>query len=570
MVSLYLFSVNQDKAFQLLQSGQNVFLTGSAGTGKTFVLNRFIRYLRDRNIRVAVTASTGIAATHLNGQTIHSWAGLGIKDSFNYDDFERMAKKKYLKEHFEKTHVLIIDEVSMLHRSQLNMVNDVLKHFRKSMDPFGGIQVVLCGDFFQLPPVTRVQEPSSNRYSFMSDAWVEGQFNVAYLTQAFRQDENDPLTDILDGIRSGEVTHDHRELLNEAQYAKPEDEPVRIYTHNAHVDEINNERLDQLGGYPETYSSETKGNERMIESLRKSVLAPDTLHLKEKARVMFVKNNNELGVVNGTTGTIESFDEESELPWVRTDAGKLIAVQHETWSVEDEGGKTLASVKQLPLRLAWAITVHKSQGMTVDTAEVDLTNTFETGQGYVALSRVKSYDGLRLLGYNETAFAMDPLVKKADARFQELSAKAESQKEADLITMKNTFLVFHGGYSDKEWEAMQERKAKGLSEKISSKEITLEMINAGRTLKEVAEERNLKEGTLLQHLLWGKETKQEIHFDHIKPKQPLIDDVLKAVVVLRQKKGSDQSKYPSLTEVKSSLNHRYSFDEIKTAMLFID
>jgi len=138
----------QDKALTILKSGQNVFLTGSAGTGKTYVLNQYIKWLKDHKVAVAVTASTGIAATHMNGSTIHSWSGIGIKNSLSKSDLRNLKTKKYLTKHAENTHVLIIDEISMLHKNQLDMINQVLKYIRNSMAPFGGMQVVLAGDFF--------------------------------------------------------------------------------------------------------------------------------------------------------------------------------------------------------------------------------------------------------------------------------------------------------------------------------------------------------------------------------------------------------------------------------------
>ena len=160
----------QEKALAILKSGKNVFLTGSAGTGKTYVLNQYIEYLKERKITVAITASTGIAATHMNGMTIHSWAGIGVKEHLTNANLVSMRSKKYLKDHLEKVKVLILDEISMLHKNQLNLVDTVLKYFKNNDEPFGGIQVVLCGDFFQLPPIGNQGELSRDKFSFMSEA----------------------------------------------------------------------------------------------------------------------------------------------------------------------------------------------------------------------------------------------------------------------------------------------------------------------------------------------------------------------------------------------------------------
>lgn len=143
--------MKQETALNILKAGENVFLTGSAGAGKTYTLNQYIMYLKARKVPVAITASTGIAATHMNGMTIHTWAGIGIKDSLSDDELKRMKERKYLKEHLENAQVLIIDEISMLHAKQLNLVNQVLKYFKESDEAFGGIQVIVAGDFF---PVT--------------------------------------------------------------------------------------------------------------------------------------------------------------------------------------------------------------------------------------------------------------------------------------------------------------------------------------------------------------------------------------------------------------------------------
>ena len=145
--------MQQEKALAILKSGKNAFLTGSAGTGKTYVLNQYIAYLKDRKVTVAVTASTGIAATHMNGMTIHSWAGIGVKEFITQGNLVSMKSKKYLTKNFDKVKVLIIDEISMLHKNQLNAIDVVLRYFKDSQLAFGGVQIVLCGDFFQLPPI---------------------------------------------------------------------------------------------------------------------------------------------------------------------------------------------------------------------------------------------------------------------------------------------------------------------------------------------------------------------------------------------------------------------------------
>ncbi len=416
----------QKTALKVLKSGQNVFLTGSAGAGKTYLLNQYIQYLRERGVPLAITASTGIAATHLGGQTIHSWSGLGIKDDIIDSDLEKIARKKPVRDRITKTQVLIIDEISMLSAQNLYCVDKILKFFKVNSAPFGGIQVIFSGDFFQLPPVSKSRIPSHLKFGFMSPVWVEADLKVCYITESFRQSDGS-LLKFLNEMRSGEVSDSGQDLLREkleaAQHTRDEN-AIKLYTHNLDVDEVNEAALERIDAKLQYYKADTVGSGTVIEALKKSVMAPQHLRLKIGAHVMFVKNNPECGYMNGTLGQVTDFTVE-DLPVVETLDGNTLVVKAMDWNVMDEKGKPIATYTQIPLRLAWAITVHKSQGMTLDSAEMDLSKTFEPGQGYVALSRVKSWEGLTLLGCNNLALQMDPLVMKADKRFQELTEEVE-------------------------------------------------------------------------------------------------------------------------------------------------
>lgn len=438
----------QKDALDFLKFGKNVFLTGAAGAGKTYVLNKFIEYLKQNKKRAAVTASTGIAATHLQGITLHSWSGIGIRDYLDDDYLEKLAENKRIKQHYEKTDVLIIDEISMLHPHQLDMVDTIAKYILQNTQPFGGIQIVLCGDFFQLPPVSSGKSISDKNFAFEAAAWINGDIHVCYLHEQYRQ-ENDPLLDILSDIRSG-TAGEHTKVPLRTRYKKePEGEvkPTKLYSRNMNVDYINETELRNLDNDEKLFEMVTRGHTSLVEGLKKSCLAPEKLRIKIGAQVMFIKNDTYGEYVNGTRGTVIDFDKNANgWPIVKTFDEKTITVYPEEWKFE-ENGQTRAIITQVPLRLAWAITIHKSQGMTLDTAEIDLGDAFEPGMGYVALSRVRKLNGLKLMNLNEMALKVHPKILEQDKifksnsiatekYFQELAS--ETKKPARIIKKKKS------------------------------------------------------------------------------------------------------------------------------------
>lgn len=432
--------MKQDKALEILKSGQNVFLTGSAGTGKTFLLNKFIEYLKQEGKTVGVTASTGVAATQLNGRTIHSWSGIRIEKDFN-QEVKRAIKSKKLQERVIHSSILIIDEISMFDAQRLDLVDRVLKTVRKSKSPFGGLQVVLCGDFFQLPPIKdknfeeiKKEAESSlfvkdiekkNNFAYHSASWESGDFKVCYLEEQYRQQKDSDFTEILNKIRENKMDSDVRNKLEMRMNKEVEfvERITKLYTHNADVDNINTYELSRLPAEEAFYQMTSEGPEYFVKYLKRNCLSPETLVIKKGAIVMFLKNNFTKGYVNGTIGVVVGFNDFNH-PIVKVRTGEEIVASPESWAVEDEG-KVLAKISQVPLRLAWAITVHKSQGMSLDAAEIDLSKCFELGMGYVALSRVRSLDGIKLMGINEVALRVNEDVVKKDKEFKELSKKLE-------------------------------------------------------------------------------------------------------------------------------------------------
>jgi ATP-dependent DNA helicase PIF1 len=431
--------MNQALALEIMLSGESVLLTGPAGAGKTYVLNQFIKLAKHEGKHVSITATTGLAATHLGGTTIHSWAGIGVSDYVPQGFAEHIAKGR--REIIEKTDVLVIDEISMLHDFRLDMVDEICRLVRKEPDiPFGGIQVIMSGDFFQLPPINR-GESRAGSFVVNAEVWQELDPVICYLEEQHRQDD-EQLIEILNAIRAGDVRRHHAEALLARTEVYPDEfeQLTELHTVNIDVDSMNEAKLKELEGDELSYEQTTTGSENYVENLQRSVLAPKVLKVKEGALVMAVKNSPERKYVNGSIGKVVGFEPHTEYPIVEFLNGKEVSMQPDTWELRD-GDKKRASITQIPLRLAWAITVHKSQGMTLDAARIDLRRAFVEGMGYVALSRVKNINNLYLSGINQMALRVSEEAQAIDVhlrdktahalkRFEKLIEKAEARAKA--------------------------------------------------------------------------------------------------------------------------------------------
>lgn len=395
--------MDQGLALEIMLDGHSVLLTGPAGSGKTYVLNEFVRRAKRQGKYVAVTATTGLAATHLGGSTIHSWSGIGIHDHIPDGFYDNMPAGR--RDTIIGTDVLIIDEISMLHDYRLDMVDQVARHVRRDDRPFGGIQVILCGDFFQLPPVTRGQQ-DEGRFVVHSATWEELDPVICYLNEQHRQDD-DAFSEILNALREDDIRRRHAELLLSRQGVELEGEATELHTTNADVDAINAIRLQQLPGEAHSYHMQTTGSQNYVETLKRACIAQEDLVLKKGAFVMCIKNSQEKKYANGTLGVVVDFEQGTDYPIVKLRDGRKMTMTPESWELRD-GEKKRAGLTQLPLRLAWAITIHKSQGMTLDAARIDLRRAFVEGMGYVALSRVRRLETLSLAGINRMALKVSP------------------------------------------------------------------------------------------------------------------------------------------------------------------
>lgn len=549
--------MTQNEALEILKMGHNVFLTGPAGSGKTHTLKAFIEYLKENNIPTAITASTGIAATHLGGVTIHSWSGLGIRDNLTSADLENLESKPYLFKRYEQVKVLIIDEISMLHHFRFDLLNTLGKVFKRSLLPFGGIQVVLCGDFFQLPPVSRPNEPEAY-FAYRSKVWGEMDLKICYLEEQHRQSD-DSFLGLLNDIRQNNVTEDTLELLKERYMKDPVSfsNPTKLSTHNVDVDSINDTHLLSIGGDARTFTMLTKGKAGIVETLIKSCLAPQNLILKIGAKVMFVKNNFEKNYVNGTLGIVESFDE-AGYPIVKITGEKLITALPESWIIEEDG-KMKAEIKQIPLRLAWAITVHKSQGMSLDAAEIDLSKSFAPGMGYVALSRVRSLGGIKLTGFNNRALMIHPEVLEIDQDLKERSKEC---------------LIYLEDLGRKEIEKRQKEfvdrnasKMETLGKDLSTSQKTKLLILEKLPLEKIAKARDLKEETIIDHIEDLLKEGENLDLEYIK-KARFTEARFKKIEEAFQKTFK-KHKDLRLSPVKILLGNSFSYAEIRLARLFV-
>jgi ATP-dependent DNA helicase PIF1 len=379
--------------------GRNCFLTGMAGTGKSTLLRRLINEMPSR---VDVTAPTGVAALNVGGMTVHRFCGmlLGPQPGQSNEDYfallERDPRRSILAgfNRVRRCRVLVIDEVSMLPGRQLDFIEFLFRRLRGRDEPFGGCQVIATGDFLQLPPV-RTSDAEPYDWAFLSPAWAAAEFKTVVLETVRRQDERS-FVEALSGFRVGRVWGDGARLLQSRVRSNPPATMPRLFTHNVQVDKWNGFQLSELPGDESVLEAEQSGPEHQRAFLTKNLLTPATLRVKPGALVMFTVNKNEPDrreplFVNGQIGLVESVEPGAVL--VRS-GGAVVRAERFTWKFDGQDSES-ASFSQYPLRLAWAMTIHKAQGLTLDSAFLDIRAAREPGQAYVAVSRVRTLAGLQ-------------------------------------------------------------------------------------------------------------------------------------------------------------------------------
>jgi ATP-dependent DNA helicase PIF1 len=446
------FSEEQQEVFDAYLEGKNIFLTGPGGCGKSFIIKEIVKHARTMNKKIEVCAMTGCASVLLNcgAKTLHSWAGIGLAKGPEEPIVTRIALNKYKKMNWTRTQILIVDEISMMSKKLFNLLDAIGKRIRRNGRPFGGIQVIFSGDFYQLPPIGDDKEPDTGMFCFESEHWDETFDYQFMLDKVFRQ-ENEDFIDILKQVREGKLFKKAHDTLSKLVNREIDEmcgiKPVVLLPTKASVDRINSSAMNTLDGDevlfkysvgyapdPELVASPQykKPSQKELEFEEKnlvlnSMFDPE-LALKVGSQVMCIANLDvESGICNGSTGTVLRF--ENGVPVVKYYNGKTLTMTKHMWNSDIVSG---FYVSQIPLILAWAVTIHKSQGATMDCAEIDIgSNIFAAGQTYVALSRVKSLDGLYLKAFNPRKIKTNKKVLDFYERFYEEECDQEQEQEQE-------------------------------------------------------------------------------------------------------------------------------------------
>lgn len=394
----------QTNAMESLCAEGNTFITGEAGTGKSFLIHRYLlRYAP----HATLLASTGAAAVLIGGRTFHSFFGLGILEGGPERTIEKALRNGKLLKRLRETREIIIDEISMLPGIVLATAEQLARQARQSDEPWGGLKVVAVGDFAQLPPVQR--ESRLKDWAFTHGVWKKSQFNSYCLKTAVRF--ADPqFYQLLNGIRLGLLDQRLLDLLNSRKVSETPKDITHLYPWRARVAEFNQARLAEISNPAQVYVTIYSGAPAAVESLKKQAPIPESLELKEGAYVMLQQNDPRGRWVNGSTGWVRDLHKEKLT--IELTNGKVIKVMKAAFTLVDADGHTLAEAVNFPLQLAYATTIHKSQGQTLDHAVIHLKGLWEPGQAYVALSRLRSLAGVYITEWSPQSFRVDAQVRQ--------------------------------------------------------------------------------------------------------------------------------------------------------------
>ncbi len=395
-------TICQNTAITALRGAENVFLTGAAGSGKSFLINQF---LREKDMKTfPVLASTGAAAVLIGGRTFHSFFGLGILEGGVEASIERAAKNRQVSRRIREIQGFILDEVSMLSGSTLRAAEVLCRRLRANDSPWGGLRVVMVGDFAQLPPIDR--NSRTRPWAFLDPVWEWSRLNVHYMSTQTRCRDAEYMT-ILNRIRQGIVDKEVKNYLDSRVIVPSGDfTGTRLFPRRDETEKFNVDKLSSLPGETKTYESVYSGSSKSVEQLKKNAPVAESLHIKVGALVMLRQNDPQGRWVNGSTGKIVKIGAKYLL--IELLSGRVIEIEKATFSLLDADGDVVAAVTNYPVSLAWATTIHKSQGATLDRMLVDLRNLWEPGQAYVALSRVSCGEDLFIQSWTPNSIKVDP------------------------------------------------------------------------------------------------------------------------------------------------------------------
>jgi len=432
-------SEEQQEIFDYYCEGTNIFMTGPGGCGKSFLIKYIYDHATKLGKRIKVCAMTGCAAILLecSAKTLHSWAGIGLAKGDHNKIITHIAMNKYKSKMWKTTDVLIVDEVSMMSKSLFDLLDQLGKRIRKNAKPFGGIQLIFSGDFYQLPPVGNIHDPDSSAFCFESPNW-NNTFDYQIPMETIFRQTNNAYVSILNQIREGKLLQDGYNALKQrvgVTCSSTIIKPIKLYPRRQHVEIINNGEMNKLTGERQTFIYNTKyepsstimsqhnykiPSKKQLETDETYIINNSSfekkLSLVVGCQVMCIANlDTNIGIVNGSTGVVRQFI--GGVPEVQFKNGITIPITPHSWKSENIPG---FEITQIPLILAYAITIHKSQGATLDCAEIDIGGgIFADGQTYVAISRVKTIDNLYLTAFNPQKIRSSTKVRKFYSQFYE-------------------------------------------------------------------------------------------------------------------------------------------------------